>query len=775
MTVLLRPFSSSVQTCDNKYKIANSMATETNATGISSSSDRYLYRDPNPSGGNLQKWTLSVWIKAPEFSSTRICDIIEHFTSGTSEYVGFGLGDKISYAGANFSIVWDAYVNDNTAWTHLVLAFDSTQGNPSDRCKLYLNGAQVNILSGSVSLNSPSDMTSTMASGIGYGGGGYVSTALRLAEFRLIDGQQLDATNFGMFSDKGEWVPIEYLGSYGTVGFYLDFSDPNDLGKDVSGNGLHYTSSVSAPTPSVDSPTNNCPTQDTYNCNAIKTNGARSTSTGGGANIVSTHTVSKGKYYVEYHVNTVSPGNNAFIGITTAANNYNGVTWTVGGMGGYSYRSNGQKYENGSTGSAYGDSYTTSDTIGIAVDLDNNKLWFSKNGVWQGGGDPEAGTGEASIIDPGEYYFAVSMAVAGVGWTHHYDELIYTPPEGFLPFSLNNKLLNEGEPSITAPDEYFDVVTYAGNGTTQDITSLKFKPDLVVIKRYDATSNWKWTDSVRGATKALSSNTTGAETTDAGGLTSFNNDGFTVGDNTDYNAAGGSYAAYCWKKSVNSGFDIVEYTGTGSPQQVAHNLGVVPGMIWVKCLDASSTVWVVYHQKLTDPANQFLLLNSNAVAQNLGAAVWNSTLPTSSDFSVGTNASLNANGSKYVAYIFADVPGFSKYGSFLGTATEAGTGGHNISIPLNFKPKFWISRNMYYVWNWDVYDAVRNPHNPQGYNLLFLQLNNATSNGYTDQYFFSNKIIGSAMFRPRDYTFLSAAIADYPEINKCSVPATGGT
>ena len=251
-----------------------------------------------------------------------------------------------------------------------------------------------------------------------------------------------------------------------------------------------------------------------------------------------------------------------------------------------------------------------------------------------------------------------------------------------------------GNQGIVLPAVYvedvFSTFLYTGNGTTQTITNgidLSGEGGLVWIKsRSDATGH-RLTDTERGATKSLESNSTAAEVTESTGLTSFSSTGFVLGADADYNTNAATYASWTFRKAPKF-FDVVTYTGTGSNTTIAHNLGSVPGSIIVKRTDTTAD-WAVYHRSLAN--TQYLVLNSTAAVAT-GATRWNSTTPTSSVFSLGTDATVNALGGTYVAYLFAhDAGGFGAAGTDnvveCDTFTTDGSG--LATVNLGWEPQ-WI-------------------------------------------------------------------------------------
>jgi len=251
-------------------------------------------------------------------------------------------------------------------------------------------------------------------------------------------------------------------------------------------------------------------------------------------------------------------------------------------------------------------------------------------------------------------------------------------------------------PSIMTP------IIYVGNGTTQSITGANFLPDLVWIKNRDATDFHVLTDSTRGVTKYIRTDSSAIEVTDANSLTSFDSDGFSIGTQNEINTNTENFVAWCFKKDIEA-FDIVAYTGTGSGHTEAHSMTVTPEMIFVKNLDQTDN-WAIFHKNLnssTSPEDEYLPLNT-AGAEINDVTVWNSTAPTSSVFSVGSNTLTNASGEDHIAYLFASKAGVSKVNTYSGT----GSSGNSIT-GLGFEPRYVLIKGRTSGQPWVVYDAAR--------------------------------------------------------------------
>jgi hypothetical protein len=256
-------------------------------------------------------------------------------------------------------------------------------------------------------------------------------------------------------------------------------------------------------------------------------------------------------------------------------------------------------------------------------------------------------------------------------------------------------------------DDVFSTWLYTGTGATQTITNgidLAGKGGMTWIKSRSAATDHKLTDTVRGATKALISNTTGAETTDTTGLTAFSSTGFSLGASSVYNTNAATYVSCTFRKAPKF-FDVVTYTGNGTLLTVNHNLGVAPGMIIVKRLNGVGD-WNVYHRSLT-ASNYYLLLNSTGAQQN-GSNTWGAA-PTSTTFTVG-NASggdngVNGSGNTYVAYLFAhdtSSTGIIQCGSYTGNGSATGP-----VVTLGWEPQYLMVKNASGTGNWQLLDSMR--------------------------------------------------------------------
>ena len=264
----------------------------------------------------------------------------------------------------------------------------------------------------------------------------------------------------------------------------------------------------------------------------------------------------------------------------------------------------------------------------------------------------------------------------------------------------------------TYVDDVFSTFLYEGNNSTLNIANgidLSNEGGLVWLKRRSATSNHALWDTERGVQKGLSTNNNSPESDATGnsgyGLTAFNSNGFTIGSSWMGENISGDYCSWTFRKAPGF-FDVVTYTGNGSNRTIAHSLGSVPGSIWVKRTDASGD-WQVYHRSLAN--TEYMVLNSTA-AKATGTTRWNSTTPTSSVFSLGTDTTVNASGGTYVAYVFAhDDQSFGtnadesiiKCGSL--TISSQAT----VEVNLGFESQFVLLKRSDGTANWFMFDTMR--------------------------------------------------------------------
>jgi hypothetical protein len=394
-------------TISGGYEVANSLR-------FDDGSSDYLTRTP-ASASNRKTWTYSTWIKSNVLTGAhRLFTSYDGSTATNQSTIswGGGLDYRLQLYNApsgspTINLITNRIFRDLSAWYHVVVAVDTTQATGSSRAKIYINGVQETSFSTELygSQNEDFWINSNQLHTIGRRQDNSQYFDGYMSEVCFIDGQQLTPTSFGEFDeDTNIWKPIDVSGlTFGTNGFYLDFENSGSLGADVSGNGNNFT--VNNLT-SIDQTTDTC-TNNFATLNALANYYFNGTLSEGNLKVVSsgsvesyltgTIAVSTGKWYWEIKV-TASGSNYEFIGIADKLATASNFTPYSGNSKVISYSGHDGKSIYGSTGTAYGDTYTTGDIIGVAMDLDNNKLYFSKNGVFQNSGVPTSGaTGTGAL------------------------------------------------------------------------------------------------------------------------------------------------------------------------------------------------------------------------------------------------------------------------------------------------------------------------------------------------------------------------------------------
>jgi hypothetical protein len=325
----------------------------------------------------------------------------------------------------------------------------------------------------------------------------------------------------------------------------------------------------------------------------------------------------------------------------------------------------------------------------------------------------------------GSYSPTVSMYNGSISFNFGQRPFAYTPPTGFLPLNTYNL------PDSTIEDgsQHFNTVLYTGNGSTQSITGVGFQPDFLWLKRRDSAENHGLHDAVRGSTIFSVSNQTTSEYTRTNSVTSFDSDGFSLGDYSNTNTSGSSMAAWNWKANgsgttnsagtngasiattystnTDAGISIVSYTGTGSNGTIYHGLGKAPDMMIFAGRNNANN-WFVYHSAAgigSNPAAYRLLLNlTNNRAAN--GTFLNNTQPTASVATIGTDSGTNQSGVPFISYHFASIEGFSDFGSYLGNGSTDGP-----FVYTGFRPAFIILKAINRTGHWTMFDSARDPYN----------------------------------------------------------------
>jgi hypothetical protein len=698
------------------------------------SASAYLSRTPG-SASNRTTWTWSGWVKRGLLSSS---DYHPLFSANDvpGEWTTLGVSNDSLYLANTVGAAnagekrTTAVFRDPSAWYHVVAVWDTTNATAANRMRLYVNGVEYTAfnLSTNPALNQNSYVNAATVHRISYFATNAVYADHYLSEINFIDGQALTPADFGETDSNGVWVAKEYTGTYGTNGFYLPFNDGTnltELTKDRSGNANNWTATNVSLTAGAtydwmnDTPTNGFPTLSSLS--RFSTGGTLSA-----ANLAASHAINSGnnkptfaptsgKWYAEFRITALSGTDQAIALAATTADGLAAKDRMV-------YASNGQKFDyNASAYNSYGSAWAVNDVIAVAWDIDAKQVTFYKNNVSQGTlSAPVVGTGSGDTVS---YTITNSSGTNTVSYAVNFGQrpFTYTPPTGFLALCTKNL----PAPSIENPRQYFDVKTYTGNGSSLAVTGIAFQPDFLWLKNRGTTTSHVLQDVQRGAGKSLFSNATSAEAGNTGDLiTSFNSDGLTVNDTYlggsgggGTNGTSGNYVAWLWKANgagvtntagtitstvsanTTAGFSVVTYTGTGANATVGHGLGRVPGMVIVKRRNGTG-VWAVFGN------GQFIRLafDTGAERGNLGLTL------TSTTFSFNTvdpgNASWNANGSTYVTYCFAEIPGFSRIGSYTGNGSADGP-----FVYCGFRPRWVMVKASTVAGRWIIWDAQRSTTN----------------------------------------------------------------
>jgi hypothetical protein len=719
-----------------------------NSLRFRGSASAYLSRT-NVTNTNANTWTWSAWVKRGTISSASI-QMLSGWTSSSTYNQGFGFASNDTFCIYNNvasattpAAASSAVYRDPAAWYHVTVKSDGTNTIG------YINGNQVVSyvgVIGSFQLAGAISVLSGQWSRTGSTNSLYFDGYM--TDINFIDGQALEPYYFGNNDANGVWKPIQYKGTYGTNGFYLTFGNTTStttLGYDSSPNGNNWTCnniSLTAGTTydaMLDVPTNTSATVANYptlnplirpyssTTDLITWGNLRASSTSGPSGSQgATMSFTSGKYYFEATATTVSGANVTWIGVCNNLTYYSLGTWTSAFVRdyGYTYASNGKSYTNATpSGTTYGATYTSGDIIGVAIDADAGTMTFYKNGTSQG-------TAFTGMSYTGGYVFGCTEDNSNVvDFNFGQRPFSYTPPSGYLPLNTYNL----PTPTILQGNKYMDATLYTGTGVSNTVVNQgQFKPDLVWMKARNA-AQWNLLfDSVRGVGKWLTSNNTTAEVTDATSLTAFNSNGFAVSTDpavsadTGWNASGNTMVGWQWQAgqgstssntsgsitstvSVNTtaGFSIVTYTGNNtSGATVGHGLGVVPAMVICKNRSAGigSGAWPVWHKSLTG-GTYYLFLNTTAAQSNTNNNF--TATPTSTVLNLGTSDTNNT--ATMVAYCFAEIAGFSKFGSYAGNSSTDGP-----FIYLGFRPKFVIFKDYSNAHSWVMVDSSRNTYNVAG-------------------------------------------------------------
>ena len=544
-----------------------------------------------------------------------------------------------------------------------------------------------------------------------------------------------------------------------------------------------------------------------------------------GNTMLGTMGVTSGKWYYEMYIVSQNADNGMSVGwanedfCLNAELGYNSPNSGGGGdsqaFGWYS-QTNNLIYGPGNGGSTYnktwggGTQMTDGDILGVYLDADNGKFWAAKNGTVFNSGNPATGTGHGfgtggsphniamklnrvlfpaignwSVADATVYFnFGQDSSFGGNKSTgtasaadgNGFGDFYYTPATGF------NALCSANQPCATAvdpiesdasPQNFFDVVTYTGNGTSQSISTLNFSPNWVLIKNRDQTDAWLAQNTITGVNTTKVWDTSAATSTETDCITSFDSNGFSISNDHKVNANTEKYVAYCWKESADVGFDIVSYSGnSSSTQAISHGLGANPDAIIMASNTGSNvdTTLFINTPNAGTSYGVFPTLNNAQQTSTYVSAISSST------FTVAN--AMNTDGRTYIAYVFRNIDGFQRFGEYRANGNDTSSNSANTgpTIFTGFRPKLVVIKTLDSTGNWQVFDterpgklnttAVGNPHiNPLEWDTSDTE--NSHGNGqYMDCEFFSNGFRmndgNGAINHPAGNDYIYLAWADVP-------------
>ena len=735
-------------------------------------------------------FTYSCWVKRTDISVSLSGVVLmgSNATSGTDHTaIFFDDDDTIGSRARNNgdgSTKTTAKYRDPTAWMHVMYVVDTPQvGLQTVRQKVYVNGVEqtVTILGDPHLVNSQLNInlngTVMEIGAVWYQGSNATNRgAFYLAEVNFVDGQALDPSNFG-FTDPmtSIWMPKRYEGTYGTNGFYLDFSDNSStaaLGIDRSPNGNDFTVNNFSVTAGVgndsiiDTPTNNFAT-----LNPLSLTGSGGSFSNGNLDFTAdsnyatrtgSFNLKTGRWYWEVIITNIGTDLHGIVQGTHPNGNFypgydtNGLVKGIGWFTGSDGLLYGAVPDGATNGATIGDgntalpSYTTNDVLGFASDIENGTLAFYKNGSLEytltGIGSHDwypavCGYGAASTktINFGQLK-ATSTTYADA---NGHGTFKYSVPSGFLAMCSAN--LSPSTPSILRPEKHFDTLLWTGTAASNTLTGLEFQPDFVWIKARSIAYNHTLMDSVRGSNKQLWSNLTGTEQTNTSFLTSFNSNGITLGDNSSgtgaTNTNGHTYVGWAWKAGGNSNtfnIDGVGYATAaaagldgGAATPTGASVNTKAGFSILKYNGTagesishglSKAPELTIEKELSN--STYWTVTTTAIDGSLDYLYLNTAdqkanytvdLPTSSLVDIGRN-------NECIMYMWHSVPGYSKIGSYYGNGSSDG-----VYVKLGFKPAWLLVKRVIGSGNgWTIVDNKRNPTNSMD-KQLYPNLNYADS------------------------------------------------
>jgi len=735
-----------------------------------------FYRQFDQTGSSTMKWTYATWWKkGPPHTNSKTVYYIRPLAISAGADVQLEIANDLQHNAPGF--IWQSWaagggqatwywatkdeliLKDYSAWYHICHVVDYTT---SPYVFLYLDGV----------LMDPDVIYTNNKTGAGYGAGwgaqsgdtfhvgSNYSTQIAnayLADSYWIEQQALNPVGtFGEFNeDTGQFVPIEYTGTYSGNSFYMDYADSADFGTDRSGLGNDFTvENIAAVNQRLDSPTNNFPTLNPLAVEPDNIGLSEGCLVGSGITTdirVVTATMGapdSGKWYWETLGLSSDLSRNG-PGITTGPfDSIDRSSWADAGTLFWFY--DGDIFMEDALISG-GPSSTTGDILGFALDVDAKTLGLYVNNVLGKTVDllgkfltePSIFPAinlytQSSVIGKFAENFGQDSSFAGEKTAQGNQDgngkgdFYYAPPTDYLALCTNNL----PDPAIALPEDNFNIVLWTGDASSPSPTrAVGFQPDFVWYKQRSGTEGQSLYDSIRGVQMRLQSSEINTQSTRSEGLLSFESTGFTTGNDSEGNGSGSTYVGWTWKgggatvtntdgdiesevsANPTAGFSILSYVGNATTSQtIGHGLSVTPELIIVKRY-SGSYAWHVFPTESVTSANYDLVLNDTAAeSSNTGDF---GAYPTASVFTVQDGAACNDSGSDFIAYLFHSVEGYSKVGIYEGNGDEDGA-----FIYTGFRPAFVMTKSIDSTSDWQMFDDKRIGINPRN-NVFEANLNAA--------------------------------------------------
>jgi hypothetical protein len=769
----------------------------------------YLTR--TQTAGNRRTFTWSGWIKRGDVASRQT--LLSAGIDGSNEsFLRFDASNYISIKEStgnspNFALDTTPVYRDPAAWYHIVFTVDTTQSTSSDRVKLYINGSQVTTFSSASYPSQNYDTRWNNNSQATYLGmnvpdyrdyfDGY------MAHVHFTDGYAYAPTTFGSTATNGQWVPnLTPSVTYGTNGYFLKFLNGSDLGEDFSGNNNDFTKSGSGDKTS-DSPENVFATLNTLYKQGSPTFSEGNTKVvlpagDGTQGAAANFAPPTGKWYWEIKQGSST---NSSIMVREASDKEDDISYYQGSYAGYELN-DGNQNVTGNTTSVYGAAYADGDIIMVALDMDNNRVYFGKNGLWADGagnsnqsslndyvplngvtnGVPAVtnANGSASAtfqFNFGNPAFSITSGNADGNGKGNFE---YAPPTNYLALCTDNLSSALTQP-IGEGSQHFNTTLVTSTGSTITINT-GFKPDFLWTKSRSYDARHELHNTTSGDNKRLVSNLETAEETFSNYM-GFTSNGANFLTNVPHALAGGSSrtgVAWSWKANggttssntdgsvtstvqanTTAGFSIVTFTSPASGSYtLGHGLSSAPDLVIYKSTGTTSPWWTFY--TLVDGSLDYVNLGSNAAGASDSAGL---AVPTSTVFSLVGNYAPGSQTS--IAYCFHSVEGYSKIGKYTGNGSTDGP-----FVYTGFKPAWLMIKRTDSTGNWFMFDNEREGYNPDNDRLIadsnLIEADpgesDLLSNGFKMR-FTSGNVNASGG------TYIYMAFAENPFVDSSGVPA----